>query len=623
MEATKLVDVNDGQREEGRQERKGVEKRLIVFLPFDAHGHTNSMLSLATELKLIGHETVFICVSTKVPELFGHKLIQLSVDDESLDLSRHKEKANRSEKSPQGTCESLLNEQQIFLGLDDDEEGEDSVGNNELQMKVDLFDYNVSLGCDNPRDDHRSELVLKSLAQNFGIMKMAIEMEQLPLDDRLEQLLLDLGPDLVVVDQLFPRPAVLRLAQKAYCSQKSNIPSNWPDGSLRWLSFVSCNPLSLYYHYSIIAKSTSNAPTSSDSGRIAQHQLHQQPVPPPLMGVATNSKGVDLEVAQLRFERAIKSSGLVETLIKMAIKSNLLDPITITSAGTNDLEICLAKLVLNRSDWLNLYMFPAELDYDKVLPLCLPSNQWLRADSLIRPSRLSAYDNHCLGEVSNLRKQIISGGRLIYVSLGTVISTNLVLMEQVLRQVFVCLHSRADWYFVIALGSRAKDLLSLYDGSLSRELDYWQQQRARLLARVWWPQPELFRQHLVDCCVTHGGNNTICEIFSLAKRQVVPRLVIIPGVHDQLDTAQRIQELQMGVVLTASRLMQRAETASEAGDGCGNDCNGNGILLLQALDNCMKLDSTQLQLQQTIGSAIVLQRRDAKQCAGEIVARLN
>lgn len=114
------------------------------------------------------------------------------------------------------------------------------------------------------------------------------------------------------------------------------------------------------------------------------------------------------------------------------------------------------------------------------------------------------------------------------------------------------------------MGPRASQL----PATIRHQVQLWQA-KGRLLSSGWWPQPELLRRQLVDVCVTHGGNNTLCELFALpaSRNQFklgstlhIPKLVLLAGFHDQLDNARRVADLGWGVALTASQLLAPAES---------------------------------------------------------------
>jgi len=69
-----------------------------------------------------------------------------------------------------------------------------------------------------------------------------------------------------------------------------------------------------------------------------------------------------------------------------------------------------------------------------------------------------------------------------------------------------------------------------------------------LSPNMWGKQylPQVKVLELVDLVITHGGNNTITELFYYGKP-----IIVLPIYSDQFDNAQRIQELGFGLSLNA------------------------------------------------------------------------
>jgi MGT family glycosyltransferase len=158
------------------------------------------------------------------------------------------------------------------------------------------------------------------------------------------------------------------------------------------------------------------------------------------------------------------------------------------------------------SPWLNLYVYPAEADYDRAQPL---GSTWHRLDSSVRaadttwelPEHLRARD-----------------GSLIYLSLGSLGSADVGLMQRL-----VDLLATTEHTVVVSKGPLA-DQITLHDNQTGEGF---------------LPQPAILPQ--VDLVITHGGNNTVTECFHHGKP-----MIVLPLFWDQVDNAQRIDETGFG-----------------------------------------------------------------------------
>lgn len=618
--------------------------KTFAFLPIDGHGHVNAMIGLADQLRLLGHRTVFICNDSSSAKHFGHELVLVRGAHDS-GAAAAPPYDHRTASEAKRKQEIIMSEEKIFIG--------DERLNSKWAQMVDLLDLNVN----------KPECAVKSLAHNYGLLRLTIEAEIIPLDERIETILIDLRPDLVVVDQLTPIPAIHRLcAGSASASAASGSGIGIGNGSssinlgsgaaasagrragssggenvaaeskqqqeqlakmdaksqqkrhqLRWISLCSCNPMPLYHDHSLAA---------------GEHQF-----PPPLMGLSARmDSGVELEVEQLRYERCLSSSGILGALARLASMAQLGHGGG--GGGASLSEQDFRRFCRNESPWLNLYMYPAALDYEgeRCGRAHLPRDRYHRLDCLIRaPKELSRDEQASLRQLEDWRDELLlqeqrekatarrgeepSNGRprkttIVYVSLGTTMSLNLRLMEALLGQVFACLEASAHYRFVVSLGARAHLLSSSCSSSycsseassVGEQLERWRR-AGRLLAGAWWPQPELMRRKLIDAAVVHGGNNTICELVHFG----VATLVVVPAFHDQLDNARRVADLAMGVALPATELLERGPS--------------DASLLRRALDEAAELSHKQRQSAATAATPHG-QQRDAQYCARLLEAKL-
>lgn len=536
-------------------------KKTIVFIPMDSHGHTNAMLSLAEELKSLDYRTVFITNTTETPKLYGHELILIEGQQEIR-------------QSTDATCE-----EDAFLGatLFDQDWDDDS----QINFDVDMAN-----------DSEWDEISSKSTENNFKLWPYFWRKSG-ETDPALERLLVEIGPDLVVTESMPMRPALIRLADKSYAYEVAG----WNNG-LRWMQLSSFGPLWSYYFADMASRQRSNESTDAN---VASSELL---APPPLLGLPIRLRlnKEDYLIQSDRFKAMLESGGLIKSAVdlgRLALMENL------DSGSLSDSQI--GRLLLNESEWLNVFMYPEELDYEQDFENKLDKSRWLRVDSLVRPTSfcsrpLDSISQQLLADLASWREsaRFDTMYKIIYVSLGTVISENLDIMFRLMHQVFVCLINRKQWHFAVSLVKKRTQICSKF----CDELAHWQGVERRLIVKGWWPQPEVFKRQLADACVVHGGNNTICELFQFSP---LPAMVVVPGVSDQLDNARRLEELGLGTALPVGRLIR------------ANPRGNSKTMLLDALDRAFKLQASK---REQPDSRLDGTRRDASHCAQLISAKL-
>lgn len=164
----------------------------------------------------------------------------------------------------------------------------------------------------------------------------------------------------------------------------------------------------------------------------------------------------------------------------------------------------------NPSPYLNIYLCPDELDYTDLRPY--PPN-WIRCNALVQTFEI--YDFQIPEKLAN------KPGKLIYMLMSSFGSADLSLMTRLVN-----ILTKSPHRFIISKGP-VGDEYSLPD-------NIWGENMV--------PQVKILP--LVDLVITHGGNNTITEIFYFGKP-----LIILPLFGDQFDNAQRIQDKGFGIRL--------------------------------------------------------------------------
>ncbi|NP_001310039.1 uncharacterized UDP-glucosyltransferase YdhE-like [Tetranychus urticae] len=155
------------------------------------------------------------------------------------------------------------------------------------------------------------------------------------------------------------------------------------------------------------------------------------------------------------------------------------------------------------------YQYPSDLDYSE----CEPKHdeKWFRVDSYVR----SADDTNDFELPESLSKK---SGKLIYLSLGTLGSNDLLVMRKLINAA-----SKSSHRFIISKGSRG-DQLELADNMCGE--NYLNQIKVI---------------QMVDLVITHGGNNTFMETLYYGKP-----MIVVPYFFDQFDNAQRVVDKKIG-----------------------------------------------------------------------------
>ncbi len=273
------------------------------------------------------------------------------------------------------------------------------------------------------------------------------------VDDRLREIFGELEPDAIVEDNVVAFPAV----------QHSGRP---------WARIVSCNPLEV-----------------KDPG-----------IPPVFSGYPSASRA-GWDAFRAEYDRSLSGVHAEFSAFCEERGAGPLPP--------GDL--------IHESAYLNLYVYPAELDYARTVPL---APTWHRLETCVRET----------GDAFEL-PDVLAGrdGPLVYLSLGSLGSADVELMRRL-----VDVLAGTPYRFVVSKGPQAGEY-DLADNMWGAE---------------YLPQPAVLP--LVDLVLTHAGNNTTTECFHFGKP-----MVALPLFWDQYDNAQRVDETGFGVRLAPYTVDER------------------------------------------------------------------
>ena len=269
------------------------------------------------------------------------------------------------------------------------------------------------------------------------------------VDERLVEILDEVAPDVIVEDNVVAFPAL-------------------PASGRPWVRIVSCNPT----------------------------EIKDPAVPPPFSGYPTADRS-GWDAYREEYRRAL---GGIHRDFDEFCRGRGADPLP-------ELEL------IHASPWLNLWIYPAEVDYRRERP---PAGEWHNLETSVRttdeawelPDSLAGRDDP-----------------LLYLSLGSLGSADVELMRGLIG-------SLAD--------SRYRVIAS--KGPQHAELEL----PANMVGEEFLPQTSILPK--VDAVITHGGNNTVTECFHFGKP-----MVLLPLFWDQYDNAQRVHETGFGVRLDTYR----------------------------------------------------------------------
>jgi len=276
------------------------------------------------------------------------------------------------------------------------------------------------------------------------------------VDDRLGEIFAELAPDAIVEDNVCSFPAILASGRP-------------------WVRIVSCNPLEV---------------TDPD-------------LPPVFSGLPVDDR---TGWEAFREEYAHQVGTLQASFSEFCV-----------DRGAPPLP---AIDMVHESPWLNLYLYPRELDYPRGVAL---GRTWHNLQTCVR-----ATDEPWSPPEDPERR------RLVYLSLGSLGSADVALMRRLVE-----LLADTPYRYIVSRGPRHGEY-ELADNMIGEEF---------------LPQTSVLPH--VDAVITHGGNNTVTECMWFGKP-----MLVLPIFWDQHDNAQRVHETGYGIRLPTYALERGELTAA-------------------------------------------------------------
>jgi UDP:flavonoid glycosyltransferase YjiC (YdhE family) len=261
-------------------------------------------------------------------------------------------------------------------------------------------------------------------------------------DERLAEILVEVAPDVVVEDNVVAFPAI-------------------PASGRPWVRIVSCNPL----------------------------EVKGPELPPPFSGLPLDDRSAWGEFRD-EYERQV---GELQTSFSEFCVERGAPPLL-------ELEL------IHESPWLNLTIYPDELDYPRSRTL---GPEWRNLQTSVR------------GTDAPWSPPPPDGRALVYLSLGSLGSADVALMQRLVAELAGTPHR-----YVVSTGPQ-HGVYELADNMIGEEF---------------LPQTSVLPH--VDAVITHGGNNTTTECMWFGKP-----MLVLPIFWDQHDNAQRVHETGFGLRL--------------------------------------------------------------------------
>jgi MGT family glycosyltransferase len=261
------------------------------------------------------------------------------------------------------------------------------------------------------------------------------------VDDRLVEILDELAPEVIVEDNVCAFPAI-------------------PASGIPWVRVVSCNPL----------------------------EVKDPALPPPFSGLPSDDASAWEE---FRLEYARQIGPMQASFSEFCVQRG--------APALPELEM------IHESPWLNLTLYPSELDYSRSRQL---GSTWHNLETCVRAT-------------DEAWRAPETDAPLIYVSLGSLGSADVPLMRRLVDAL-----AQTPYQYVVSMGPQ-HDQYELAGNMVGAEF---------------LPQVSVLPQ--VSAVITHGGNNTTTESMWFGKP-----LLVLPIFWDQHDNAQRVHECGYGLRL--------------------------------------------------------------------------
>lgn len=306
---------------------------------------------------------------------------------------------------------------------------------------------------------------------------------------KFEKLLEEIKPDFIIIDQFMP-PTVLI------------------DGKRPWATFYSPNPLGIllpikdgvttplsFFGYELLTKEE----------RIKLYNENRQEYDEKF----TNKWLKDRETFRQAFRP--ETSGWNAYIKELGPQFS-------------HLEVKEGQIAI-KSPFINIYMYPKAIDYDKDDDLFKYDKSWLNCETGILPNAAYTHDEDWAKKIAEFRAKPGNENKpLVYFSLGSLASGHHLMMVKFIEY----LASDTKRLYVVSKGFNG-DKYELSDNMIGDNL-----------------VPQLFVLKQCDMAILHGGNNSTTECFYFGKP-----LIVIPVFGDQPDNAQRIEDLGYGYRLNA------------------------------------------------------------------------